>query len=186
MFALARRTGIMSIRKQRWNRVLPLFALCALAVPPCAGKRESETMSVFEHKPDCVTAVSSIVDERGGEITVTDSASPIKDARVVFPPSAVSSAQTVSLGYCACPVKVRAGSVSSVALTLDVTGTRHFPVSVLIEISYDLRQSSEVVIPYRVDEKQRLQLVQIRRFDKSNHRLVFETAVPGTFVWVYP
>jgi hypothetical protein len=148
----------------------------------CLGAGASSQMKC---KDECTIVANKTVDSRGGEITVTEANSPLAGTRVVFPPDALSRAAEVSLGCSRKPVHVNSGKPSGLTLVLLVKDLKAFSQPVSIDIAYDAAKAKGPVVPYEIDEKGRLHVAQISRFDKQAHRLTFVTFTPGAFTWVY-
>jgi hypothetical protein len=140
---------------------------------------------VDELSSENIVVASRMVDGDGADIAVGDIGSPIDGLIVHIPSQAMEHAACITLGYRTKSVPVRAGRACGTVVTLRADTISKFEDLITIEVHYRVSQPPTLVIPYSLDAKGRLHVMNIETFDASNARLVFYTASPGEFTWVY-
>lgn len=135
---------------------------------------------------EVVLVVSQTIGPDGGILSAGHTGSPIDGAVIEIPPGALGDEDTISLGYSRGKVKIRAGVGSGVILVLAAEHTRSFDKHVSIKVPFDPSKSTDLVIPYEVDDEGGLHVMDIGNIDWQNHVLTIYTFKPGRCTWVYP
>jgi hypothetical protein len=128
----------------------------------------------------------AVIGPWGGKIEAGKSGSPIDGASVEIPAGAVEIEDTFSLGYKLEDIKLRSGKASGIVLILSAKKTDHFKHPVTISVKLDSLKAVDLVIPYEIDKKSRLSVLDIASIDKENHILSFYTFTPLTCTWTFP
>lgn len=145
----------------------------------------ARTAGVTEPFPRFIEVSSRTVDSDGADIAVGNIASPIDGLVVHVPPHSMPHADRLTLGYTMKSVKVRAGKACGLVITLRADTIVEFNGLVTIEVHYRAWPPPKLAIPYSLDAKGRLHVMNIQTFDAAQKTLTFYTSAPGDYTWVY-
>lgn len=170
-----------------WAMLLFLVAFVGWDVSSNANEAmpSQRIAGVDELSSQIIVVASRMVDGGGADIAVGDIGSPIDGLTVHIPSQAMEQAARITLGYRAKSVPVRAGRACGTVVTLRADTISKFDDLITIEVHYRVSPPPALVIPYSLDVKGRLHVMNIKTFDASNARLVFYTEAPGEFTWAY-
>jgi len=135
---------------------------------------------------DTAVVASAEIDQNGGIVTVEKPGSPIDGLIVDIPTGAFDRKAVVSVSIILGIVPVRAGRNCGFTVVLTTQGIKSFHKHVSIIMPYDPLPQNRLVIPYEIDDENRLHIMDIGRLDSKNRKLVIYTFKPVRFTLVYP
>lgn len=135
---------------------------------------------------DVKILASAKIDQNGGIVTIKKTGSPIDGLIVDIPEGALNRETVVTIGLITGLVKVRSGRNCGFTVVLAAQGIRSFHEKVSITMSYNPLPQSRLVIPYEIDNDNRLHTMDIGRIDSKHRKLVIYTFKPVRFTLVYP
>ncbi len=127
----------------------------------------------------------------GGIVTVDNTGTPADGVVVEIHKGALSQEVTLSLGYNDGKLEnLQEGKASGKTLVLSTVPQINFAVAtggnaVQITIPYTSSSGLKVIAPYAIDEKNRLQPLQLEAMDEATHHARFATFHPVMFTWIY-
>jgi hypothetical protein len=157
---------------------------------PSTGSGTSTSYPYFV--PGKTVVVRSIrVGPAGGTLTVDNTGTPADGVVVVVHKGALSQEVTLSLGYNDGKLEnLQEGKASGKTLVLSTVPQVDFAVAtdgnaVQITVPYTASPKPKVIAPYAIDEKNRLQPLQLEAIDEATSHARFATFHPVMFTWVY-
>lgn len=126
------------------------------------------------------------IDQNGGIVTIKKTGSPIDGLIVDIPEGALDRETFITIGLIPGLVKVRSGRNCGFTVVLTAQGIKLFHEKVSITMPYDPLLQSRLVIPYEIDNDNRLHIMDIGRIDSKHRKLVIYTFKPVRFTLVYP
>lgn len=167
--------------------LLLLICLIGWNVSSKAGETNLSTgTSGVSASPSEVIVVSSrTVDSDGADMAVGNIGSPVDGLIVRIPPRSMAHADRLTLGYSMRSVAVRAGKPCGIVVTLRADTILRFDGLVTVEVHYRESPPPTLAIPYSIDVKGRLHVMNVQTFEAASKTLVFYTSTPGDYTWVY-
>jgi hypothetical protein len=127
----------------------------------------------------------------GGALKIDNTGTPADGVVIEVHKGALSQEVTLSLGYNDGKLEnLQEGKASGTTLVLSTTPKVDFSVAmdgsaVQITVPYDSSTKPLAISPYAIDEKNRLQPLQLEAIDKVTSHARFATFHPVMFTWVY-
>ena len=152
----------------------------------CSMDDKADSIASKSAKDDVVIVSSAVVNRSGLELDTRQNGTPIDGVVLTIPADAVEKEDSVDIGYTTKYVKIKKGRWSGITIVISMENTSSFKKPVKISIPYDASKNPDLVIPFQVDERGKLHVMDIADIDRENRMLNIMTWKPCAFTWVYP